>query len=141
LIKNILIIEDDPGDQKLIKLGLKRISENFVLLVIGDGEKAVEFIDDYDENKNKIDLILLDLNLPRVGGMDVLAKIVNNKLMKEIPVVILSTSDVERNQNSELLKHVWKYYSKPATIEAFFSIIDKIFKEDIEELPKQEKFK
>ena len=138
MIRKILIIEDDPGDQKLIKLGLARISKEFETTIISDGEKAVEFINEYDPVNEMVDLIILDLNLPRIGGMDVLARIVKNKLLLNIPVVILSTSGVEANQNSELLKYVRKYYRKPATIEKFFQLIEKMFYEDLKDFYTQE---
>ncbi len=96
---NILLVEDNRGDVVLIKESFKEISLGFCLNVVEDGEEAISYI----EKKGKYaeaetpDLIILDLKLPKKDGFDVLREIRENSEVRNIPVIILSSSDLERD--------------------------------------------
>ncbi len=125
-IKNILIVEDDLGDQKLIKISLKKISEDFALTIISDGEEALNFVND-SEKMNLINMVILDLNLPKVSGFDLLFHLKKNNLLDKIYTVIFSTSSLESNINREELKLADKFYTKPSTLQDFINIFKEMF--------------
>ena len=93
----ILVVEDDLGDVELIKESLKMSKFKVVLSHVFDGQECMEYLRKQGKYKavNKPDVILLDLNLPKKDGRQVLAEMKSDPTLKTIPVVILTTSDNE----------------------------------------------
>lgn len=96
----ILLVEDDPADQKLIKTSLKnqKIANN--VYTVASGEEGINFLHcrgNYSHGTPRPALILLDLNMPGMGGKQFLKRLKNDDHLKKIPVVILTTSDSERD--------------------------------------------
>ena len=118
---NILLIEDNPGDVRLTQ-------EAINLDVVMDGVEAIKFLRKeapYTEAMTP-DLILLDLNLPKRDGREVLEEIKTDDLLKRIPVVILTTSNAEQDILKSYNLHVNCYINKPVDFDRFFEIIQKI---------------
>src|ERR1017187_1274036 len=94
---NILLVEDNPGDSDLAREALESSKMNNNLQVVDDGEKAMAFLRQEGSYADapRPDLILLDLNLPKKDGRQVLAEIKSDEHLKRIPVVILTTSQAE----------------------------------------------
>lgn len=124
----ILLVEDNPGDVRLTKEGLKDGKINNNLHVVKDGVEALSFL----HKKNgyahapRPDLILLDLNLPKKNGREVLAEIKNDDNLKRIPVVILTTSDAEEDIAKTYDLHANCYITKPVDLNQFISVINNI---------------
>ena len=96
----ILLVEDDPADQKLIKASLKNQMLANDLYVVSSGEEGIDFLHqrgDYSNGCPRPDLILLDLNMPGMGGKEFLKRIKDDEDLKQIPAIILTTSDSERD--------------------------------------------
>ncbi len=93
----ILLIEDNPGDARLAKEALRESKIKNNLHITDDGEQALNFLHKKGgfENVATPDLILLDLNLPKIDGREILAQIKQDQVLKSIPVVILTTSVAE----------------------------------------------
>jgi CheY-like chemotaxis protein len=93
----IVMIEDDEGHARLIEKNIRRAGVNNKILPFGNGTDAVNFLFGEDgtglANKGKPLLILLDLNLPDMTGVDILGRVKNNEYLKRIPVVVLTTTD------------------------------------------------
>jgi DNA-binding response OmpR family regulator len=108
--------------------------------VVRDGEKAMEFLRKEGEFSHALtpDLILLDINLPKLDGKEVLANIKNDELLKVIPVVMLTTSDSEKDIFDSYHNHVNCYITKPVGFESFIGVIHTIkdFWITIVQLPK-----
>lgn len=125
---NILLIEDNPGDVRLTQEAFKegRLSVN--LSVVMDGVEAINFLRKIGEHKYAIspDLILLDLNLPKKDGREVLAEIKTDDELKLIPVVVLTTSNAEQDIIKTYSLHANCYINKPVDFEKFFDVIQKI---------------
>ena len=121
----ILLIEDSPGDIRLTKEVLKdsRIANH--LHVVNDGVEAMHFLMKTHgfEDMPTPDLILLDLNLPKKNGFEVLKEIKENDSLKIIPVVILTTSENEKDVLLSYQLHVNCFVSKPVEFDAFFDVI------------------
>src|ERR1041385_1837149 len=100
----ILLVEDNPGDARLAKEALKEARVFNNLNVAKDGEEALEFLHRRGKHEHapRPDLILLDLNLPRKDGREVLAEIKAHDSIKRIPVVVLTTSERSEEHTSEL---------------------------------------
>jgi CheY-like chemotaxis protein len=120
---DILLIEDNPGDVRLTQEALKesRIQNN--LFVVNDGIEALEFL---KRSGKKPDLILLDLNLPKMDGREVLRAIKQNTEFKRIPVVVLSTSSAEKDIIESYNGYANCYITKPVDLEQFLSFVKTI---------------
>lgn len=127
----VLLVEDDPGDQKLIKYALGTQHLNHGLRIVGTGEEALEYL----ENCKKAmagyewpDLILLDLNMPGMGGKEFLRCIKADPQLCELPVVIVSTSDAESDIEETYKLHAAGYVQKSASPDELKRVIQKLVK-------------
>ena len=124
-IIEILLVEDSPGDIRLTQEALKesKISNN--LHVVMDGEEAIAFLKKEGKfsEKPRPDLILLDLNLPKKDGRDVLAEIKKDKDLKRIPVVVLTISEAEEDVLKSYNLYANCYITKPVDLNQFLKVI------------------
>jgi CheY-like chemotaxis protein len=124
-IVEILLVEDSPGDIRLTQEALRdsKISNN--LHVVMDGEEALAFLKKEGKFSEKPlpDLILLDLNLPKKDGREVLAEIKQDERFKRIPVVILTISEAEEDIYKSYNLHANCYITKPVDLEQFLKVI------------------
>lgn len=121
----ILLVEDNPGDVRLTQEMLKGSKILNRLSAVGDGEEAMAFLlrqGEYAEAPRP-DLILLDLNLPRKDGGEVLAQIKTDARLKRIPVVVLTSSDAEQDILRSYDLHANCYVTKPVDLEQFIKVI------------------
>jgi CheY-like chemotaxis protein len=122
---HILLVEDNEGDIVLAREALEEARIKDRITVITDGEKALEYLFCKDNNR-KPDLILLDMNLPKVNGLEVLAKIKADEALKIIPVVMLTTSTSEQGVLGAYRNYVNCYINKPIDLEEFIVVIKNI---------------
>lgn len=125
---DILLVEDNPGDVRLAQEALKESKVRNALSVVNDGVEAMEFLKREGEYADapKPDLILLDLNLPRKDGREVLQDIKNDESLKRIPVVILTVSQAEEDILKTYDLHANCYISKPIDLDQFIKIVKSI---------------
>jgi len=118
---DILLVEDSPTDQLLAKAALAEARTPSRLHVVADGVEAMAFLrgEGVYRSAPRPDLILLDLNLPRKGGREVLAEIKGSDALKAIPVIILTTSESEQDVTQAYQLHANSYVSKPVDFDAF----------------------
>ena len=126
----ILLVEDNPGDIYLTKEALKAGSIPKHLSVVMDGQEALDFLTRSSEFSRapRPDLILLDLNLPRRDGREVLGFIKAHPDLRQIPVIILSTSHSECDVTSAYDHHANCYLTKPGELDAFMDLVHDIEK-------------
>ena len=124
----ILLVEDNPADVRLTQEALKEGKVRNNLFVARDGVEALEFLRRQGPHANatKPDLILLDLNLPRKDGREVLADIKNDDTLRSIPVVVLTTSSAEADILKSYNLHANCYITKPVDLEQFVQVIKSI---------------
>ncbi len=124
----ILLIEDNPGDIRLTKEVLKEGKITNQLNVVTDGEEALFFLKKEGKHKEAItpDLILLDLNLPKKDGRQVLAEIKSDPKLMLIPVIVLTTSDAELDVLNMYAHHANCYITKPVDFDQFIKVIQSI---------------
>jgi CheY-like chemotaxis protein len=138
----ILLIEDNPGDARLTKEALKDGKVKINLSIVYDGEEGTDFL--YRRNKYtdapRPDLIILDLNLPRKNGREVLAEIKNDENLKSIPVIILTMSQAEEDILRTYNLHANCYLTKPIDLNKFLDLVKSIenFWLTLVKLPKNE---
>jgi CheY-like chemotaxis protein len=124
----VLLVEDNPGDVRLTKEALKEGKVQVNLSVAVDGLEAMAFL----RKEGKYidapipDLILLDLNLPKKDGREVLADIKNDNNLKLIPIVVLTTSDAEQDIMRTYELHVNCYITKPVDYDQFIKVVKSI---------------
>ena len=124
----ILLVEDNPGDVRLTLEALKENRLHNHLHVVEDGEEAMAFLrreSDYADAPRP-DLILLDLNLPKKDGREVLAEIKEDPDLKRIPVVILTTSRAEEDVLRMYDLHANCYVTKPVDLDQFIKVVQTI---------------
>ncbi len=125
---DILLVEDNPGDADLARESLRGSKINNRLYVVGDGEAAMDFLwrtNGYAEVPRP-DLVLLDLNLPRKDGREVLSDIKADTNLKHIPVVILTTSQAEEDVIKSYNLHANCYITKPIDLGQFVKVVRSI---------------
>lgn len=125
---NILLIEDNPGDIRLTKEAFKETGMVVNLSVVTDGVEALQYLNQQDEYAKAIvpDLILLDLNLPKKDGREVLEIIKKDDKLMCIPVVVLTTSGAEQDISNSYRLHANCYLNKPIEFDKFFDLIQKV---------------
>ena len=139
---SILMVEDNEGDIVLTVQALKEAKINNEINVVRDGEAAIQYLHkegQYTDSETP-DLILLDINLPKMNGLEVLEELKREELLKAIPVVILTTSDSEKDVFESYQNHANCYITKPVNFENFMGVIQKIkdFWIDFVHLPRKD---
>jgi CheY-like chemotaxis protein len=120
----ILVVEDAEPDVLLLREALERAGLNFELQVLDDGEKAVDFIETIDRDQNAVrpNLVLLDLNLPRMNGGQVLERLRQSATCGQIPVVILTSSDSPSDKAQAGQLRATEYFRKPSRLNEFMRL-------------------
>ena len=124
----ILMVEDNPGDVRLTVEALKEGKVRNILHTVEDGEEAMKFLrrqDPYTKSP-KPDLVLLDLNLPKKNGREVLAEIKEDPNLRRIPVVILTVSEAEQDIIKSYNLHANCYITKPVNLDQFIKVVRSI---------------
>ncbi|ADE14589.1 response regulator receiver [Nitrosococcus halophilus Nc 4] len=124
----ILLVEDNPGDVRLTQEALKEAKVQNQLHVVEDGVAAMEFLHQEGQYADvpRPDLILLDLNLPKKDGREVLQEIKQDPVLKRIPVVVLTTSRDEEDILKSYDLHANCYVTKPVELDEFIQIVRSI---------------
>ncbi|MGA7703970.1 MAG: response regulator [Solirubrobacteraceae bacterium] len=125
---SVLLVEDDPGDVLLIREAFADHKVGNVLSVVSDGVEAMRFVRGEGEysGQERPDLVLLDLNLPRKSGAEVLAEIKGDPELSMIPVIVLTTSEAEEDVMRSYKMHANAYITKPVDFERFKQIVHQI---------------
>lgn len=121
----ILLVEDNEGDIVLTLEALSQAKVKDTVDVVKDGEAALKYLHRQDQYAGAAtpDLILLDINLPKIDGKEVLAGIKNDPLLKFIPVIMLTTSDAEKDILESYRKHANCYITKPVDFIKFMDVV------------------
>lgn len=127
-VVDILLVEDNPGDVRLTREAMKEAKLRNQLHVVSDGVEALAFLRRQGPYANAVrpHLILLDLNLPRKDGREVLAEVKQDSDLRRIPVVILTTSEAEVDILKAYDLHANCYIAKPVDIEQFLTVVKSI---------------
>jgi CheY-like chemotaxis protein len=125
---SVLLVEDDPGDVLLIREAFADYKVGNVLSTVSDGVEAMRFVRGEGEyaGRERPDLVLLDLNLPRKSGAEVLAEIKGDPQLSTIPVIVLTTSEAEEDVLRSYRMHANAYITKPVDFERFREIVHQI---------------
>ena len=127
-IVNVLLVEDSPGDVRLTREAFREANGSVQLHVASDGVEAMAFLRHEGEYRDspRPDFILLDLNLPRMDGREVLAHVKADPSLRMIPTVILTTSDAGADVLKSYELNANAYLRKPVTLEAFETLVRSI---------------
>ncbi|WP_407318222.1 response regulator [Isoptericola halotolerans] len=124
----VLLVEDDPGDVLMTREAFAEHKVANRLSVVSDGVSAMEFLRREGDHADapRPDLVLLDLNLPRMDGREVLALVKEDPVLKHIPVVVLTTSEAEEDVLRSYTLHANAYVTKPVDFERFIDVVQQI---------------
>jgi CheY-like chemotaxis protein len=127
-LKNILLVEDNEDDVEITRMALSEAKLNQTLHVCIDGEEALDFL--YNRNKfsckdnnPRPDLILLDINMPKVNGLEVLKIVKQDDKLKHIPVIMLTTSQKDEDIIASYDSHANSFIQKPVDYDRFVEVI------------------
>ncbi|MDT5207694.1 MAG: hypothetical protein QOF67_109 [Mycobacterium sp.] len=125
---NVLLVEDDPGDELITREAFEHNKINNILHVAHDGEEGLDYLYQRGAFQNALrpDLILLDLNLPKYDGRQLLQKIKSDPDLCHIPVVVLTTSSAEEDVVRSYKLHANAYVTKPVDLDQFMSAVRQI---------------
>lgn len=125
---SVLLVEDDPGDVLLIREAFADHKVGNVLSTVSDGVEAMKFVRGEGEyaGQDRPDLVLLDLNLPRKSGAEVLTEIKGDPELSTIPVIVLTTSEAEEDVMRSYKMHANAYITKPVDFDRFKQIVHQI---------------
>jgi CheY-like chemotaxis protein len=124
----VLLVEDDPGDVLMTKEAFEEHRVNNRLRVVNDGDEALAYLRQQEPHTDAVrpDLILLDLNLPRRDGRQVLQEIKNDESLRHIPVVVLTTSQADEDILRSYQLHANAYVTKPVDFDQFIKAVRQI---------------
>jgi len=124
----VLLVEDDPGDVLMTKEAFEDYKLSNQLHVVNDGAEAMDFLRQQGPHTAapRPDLVLLDLNLPRMDGREVLQAIKSDPELASIPVVVLTTSEAEEDVLRSYSLHANAYVTKPVDFERFIQVVRQI---------------
>jgi len=125
---HLLLVEDSPHDVRLIQEALSSVNTSINLHVANDGVEAMAFLrrEGIDVEAPRPDVILLDLNLPRMDGREVLAQIKRDDDLKTIPTIVLTTSEMDRDVMTSYQLHANAYLKKPLGWDAFVLMVSNL---------------
>jgi CheY-like chemotaxis protein len=125
---DVLLVDDDPGDTLMIREAFEHNKVRNALACVADGVQAMQYLRREGEYRDapRPDLILLDLNLPRKDGREVLAEIKGDPVLATIPVVVLTTSHAEEDVLKSYQLHANAYVTKPVDFERFIEVVRQI---------------
>ncbi|MCK6613517.1 MAG: response regulator [Ignavibacteriaceae bacterium] len=126
--KNILLVEDNEGDILLTLEGLQESNKDHKVEVVKDGKAAIDYLNRIGEyaNAKSPDLILLDINLPKKTGIEVLKYIKTSEVLKHIPVIMLTTSSSTNDIRQAYLNYSNCYITKPVEADDFIKAVNEI---------------
>jgi len=124
----VLLVEDDPGDVLMTKEAFEDYKLSNQLHVVNDGAEAMDFLrrEGAHADAPRPDLVLLDLNLPRMDGREVLQAIKSDPALASIPVVVLTTSEAEEDVLRSYDLHANAYVTKPVDFDRFIQVVRQI---------------
>lgn len=125
-MKRILVAEDNPADVYLLREAIRQHGDAIELMVVSDGEEALEYLDSRGQfaGSPPPDLFVLDLNLPRSDGSDVLRRIRELPAFADIPVVVLTSSDSPKDRNTAARLGAASFLTKPSDLDQFLALGD-----------------
>lgn len=122
---HILLVEDNEGDILLTLEAFEEAKMKNTISVVKDGEKAIQYVEKLESFSDAIypDLIILDVNLPKLNGHEVLQYLKNSDAHKHIPVIMLTTSSSQKDINESYKNHVNCFITKPVDVEDFINAV------------------
>lgn len=125
--KTILLVEDNPDDEKLTLRAMRQSDIPNIVVVAHDGAQAIEYVHGAENSPHRMPaLILLDLKLPKVSGLEVLEKLRNDSRTSTLPIVVLSSSDEERDIQQSYLLGANSYIRKPVDFDEFIDSVKQL---------------
>lgn len=123
--REILLIEDNPGDVRLMREALRDVTPSVTLRVVSDGDEAIRYLRQQGEHEQapRPNLIFMDFNLPKSEGREVLRQLKADQHLRVIPVAVLTTSDAERDVREAYQLYANCYLRKPVDLDTFISTI------------------
>jgi CheY-like chemotaxis protein len=124
----VLIVDDDDADTLMIEEALQAVANPPEIARVADGQEAVDYLGRHEPYTEaaRPDLILLDLNMPRISGHDVLSEVKNDPDLQSIPAVVLTTSDTDGDVLASYTRHANAFVTKPLDLHPFKTAVQQI---------------
>ena len=122
----ILLVEDNPGDVRLVEVALRELSTDTELDVVTDGSQALETLSRHLRNETIPDLVLLDLNLPRMDGFEFLEEVQDRSALARIPILVLTSSNSCEDVVESYERAANAYLTKPTDPDEYIEMIETV---------------
>lgn len=125
---NVLIVDDDPGDVFLVKQALQKTHKNIRIEHVPDGIEALNFLrklDEYGDSPTP-DIVILDLNMPRMNGLETLDHVRADTDLRTLPIIVLTTSDSESDIRQAYEKQATCFIKKPVELDALTAMLGQL---------------
>jgi DNA-binding response OmpR family regulator len=119
---HLVLAEDNPGDVFLVRRALDTAGIAYDMQVCMDGEQALKYFAEAEEGKRSVELMLIDLNLPRHDGLEVLAELRKCPSLEQVPVIVLTSSDSPRDRERSFKLGAARYFQKPTDLKQFLEL-------------------
>jgi CheY-like chemotaxis protein len=121
----LFLVDDDADDHEIFKSALAQVDENIMLLVAGNGQDALKMLSAQNELP---DFIFLDLNMPRMGGIQLLAELKKSDTLKKIPVIVYSTSNHPDDRGKAMQAGATQFITKPAKFSELCDLLQSLLR-------------
>lgn len=123
-VRQIVLVEDNPADVMLVQLSLRDAGLNCALTVVDDGDKAILLVEQLDQDSKapRIDLLLLDLHLPKRDGADILNRLRSTEHNAQTPVIVMTASDAPSDYQTAQKHAAIRYFRKPTSLAEFMQL-------------------
>ena len=124
----LFLVDDDVDDHEIFKSALSQVDESILLMIAGNGKEALQVLSSLDQLP---DFIFLDLNMPRMSGIQFLAEIKKSELLRGIPVLVYSTSDSPHDKERAMTAGAEQFITKPARFSELCEILQVVLKQGV----------
>lgn len=132
---DLIVVEDDPGDAELVRIALATLNKALRVVFFADGRETLSWLDRRKAESDDAPLMLLDLNLPRVSGLEILQRLRSEERHRDITVVVMTSSAREQDRRAALQAGAAEVLTKEVVFDKFLQVLDRLISQYVRTTP------